>query len=136
MIRISRHFAAALVAAVMFTGQAAAGTVEGRFCGPMAAWFGLIENDTFTELRLRPDGRLAGYYIIGGWLGGFGGIQGRLAEAEPGSGPVRQLAWSDRRGGGKLVITFNATMTAFRGFWGTGTAEPKARWDGERCASL
>lgn len=136
MTRIFCPFAAALVAVFMFIGPAAAQTVEGRFCGHMASWFGLVDNDTFTELRLRPDGRLAGYYIVGGWLGGFGGIQGRLAEAEAGSGLVRQLTWSDRRGGGKLVITFNATMTAFRGFWGNDAAEPKARWDGERCSSL
>lgn len=115
-------------------GSATAQTIEGRFCGRLMSQYGLV--DHYTELVLRPDGHLAGFYILGGALGGLGGRQGRLVETETGSERVRHLAWSDRRGSGKLVITFNETMTAFRGFWAMGAAEPKARWDGERCAGL
>ena len=111
--RISRHFAAAVAAALLLAGQAVAQTAEGRVCSAPISQSGSVDHSAAAALQ----------------------PGARLATAEAGRGPAPQLGWSDRRGGGKLAITFNATMTAFRGFGGTGAAEPKARRDGEGCAS-
>lgn len=131
MFHRARSFAAPLLGLAVclaFAGAAAAQTIEGRFCGRLASGAEVVH--AVTELSTAADGRLSGSYTFDD---AGTASSGTLSEPEAGEGRTRRLIWRDRYGSGTLVITFDQSLGAFRGFWGPGRSEPNALWEGRRC---
>ncbi|MGE0284009.1 MAG: hypothetical protein AB7P20_25820 [Rhizobiaceae bacterium] len=105
-----------------------AAALTGTYCGKL--WSAGEIVSAVTELRVEPDGRLAGRYEFDD---GPDKTSGTLIEEKQTVGRKRTLIWKDVYGTGKLVITFNAGLDGFTGLWGADWEEPDAQWDGSRC---
>lgn len=103
-------------------------TVTGQYCGRLWSNGALVQ--AITEFKREADGRLTGTYRFAD-VGAM--TSGTLNEATPVSGLDHTLAWQDRYGSGKLMLTFKPDYSGFTGKWQDQTGSPNELWDGVRC---